>query len=248
MDDYLKINDIFGPTIQGEGFAAGQHCLFVRTFGCNLECSWCDTAKTWATTPDKAAKTDSGRLYVTSEQSHLMSWQMVVVELQSKWDIVARPTNIIVSGGEPFMQAHKLVPLTRKLFDLGNKVHVETAGTIKTFPKFDATVHQYNVSPKLQNSSNDPRKRYKPEALRSLMHTGKARFKFVVQGPTDFAEVDFICKDCDIPQQYVQVMPEGNTAEGNMLIAQEIIDLALERGYGLSFRSHVLIWGDREGV
>lgn len=36
----LKFSQTFGPTVQDEGSAAGQHCLFVRTFGCNLECAF----------------------------------------------------------------------------------------------------------------------------------------------------------------------------------------------------------------
>jgi 7-carboxy-7-deazaguanine synthase len=39
----LVVNEIFGPTIQGEGPNLGRRCGFVRLGGCNLECSWCDS-------------------------------------------------------------------------------------------------------------------------------------------------------------------------------------------------------------
>lgn len=248
FNNKLEINEIFGPTIQGEGSAAGRHCLFIRTFQCNLECTWCDTAKTWAVTPEKAARTESKKRFFVEEQRTLMAPDEIISTLLTKWDVRYRPTNIIVSGGEPMMQAKKLQPVTRQLFDWGNKIHIETAGTIATFPEFDVTVEQYNISPKLEHSGNIHKKRYKPSALLSLMQTGKAHFKFVIRNVKDLAEVDYIATDIGIPRQRIMVMPEGSSVEGNVKIAQDIIDAALVRGYGLSFRSHILIWGDKEGV
>lgn len=246
--DLLEINEIFGPTIQGEGTAAGQHCLFVRTFQCNLRCKWCDTAKTWAVYPALAEMTEEGKLFELAEQRKYMSTDDVIAALQDKWDVKMQPTNIIFSGGEPMMQARKLQPLARQLFEWGNNIHIETAGTIKTLPELDVVVAQYSVSPKLANSGNDFKKRYKPEVLENLMRTGKARFKFVVRSSGDFAEIDYIVADVGIPKQHVQVMPEGTKATHNIATAQAIIGAALARGYGLSFRSHILIWGNKEGV
>ena len=39
----IRVNEIFGPTIQGEGALIGQPTIFVRTGGCDYRCSWCDT-------------------------------------------------------------------------------------------------------------------------------------------------------------------------------------------------------------
>lgn len=38
----MKISEIFS-SIQGEGPWTGRLCTFIRTSGCNLACSWCDT-------------------------------------------------------------------------------------------------------------------------------------------------------------------------------------------------------------
>jgi 7-carboxy-7-deazaguanine synthase len=43
MNDPIRISEIFGPTIQGEGALIGQPTVFVRTGGCDYRCSWCDT-------------------------------------------------------------------------------------------------------------------------------------------------------------------------------------------------------------
>ncbi|MDT8436299.1 MAG: radical SAM protein [Gemmatimonadota bacterium] len=39
----MRISEIF-LSIQGESSWAGRPCVFVRTTGCNLRCTWCDTA------------------------------------------------------------------------------------------------------------------------------------------------------------------------------------------------------------
>lgn len=39
----LRISEIFGPTIQGEGALIGEPTVFVRTGGCDFRCSWCDS-------------------------------------------------------------------------------------------------------------------------------------------------------------------------------------------------------------
>lgn len=39
----IRVAEIFGPTIQGEGVLIGQPTVFVRAGGCDYRCSWCDS-------------------------------------------------------------------------------------------------------------------------------------------------------------------------------------------------------------
>ncbi len=43
MSDLIRISEIFGPTIQGEGALIGVPTVFVRTGGCDYRCVWCDS-------------------------------------------------------------------------------------------------------------------------------------------------------------------------------------------------------------
>src|SRR5258708_12632953 len=42
MNERIRISEIFGPTIQGEGPLIGRPTVFVRTGGCDYRCTWCD--------------------------------------------------------------------------------------------------------------------------------------------------------------------------------------------------------------
>lgn len=244
----MFVSEIFGPTIQGEGASMGRHCLFVRLADCNLECTWCDTPYTWAFTENKAAKTETGVRFDRTTNRIEMSTSTIVESLINLWPIYVLPTTIVISGGEPLMQAEALVELAEVLsYKMSNSIHIETAGTLKVPPTLDTHVAQYNVSPKLEHSGNLLSKRFKPEVLSWFAATPRAWFKFVLRSVDDFAQVDKIVTECGIDYNRVMVMPEGITAEQNLSTARLIVDEATRRGYGLSFRAHILLWNDVRG-
>lgn len=176
-----------------------------------------------------------------------MTTQEVITELNKLWDIYVKPTMIVISGGEPLMQAKKLEALCAPLKRIEHDIHIETAGTLMPTPELHRLVAQYNVSPKLAHSGNRPTKRYKPTTLRWFAAQDQTWFKFVVQKPEDFAEIDFIVMDCEIPTDRVMVMPEGVTVEDNINNARSFADEAIKRGYGISMRTHILLWKDIRG-
>src|ERR1043166_858099 len=114
----MRIAEIF-YSVQGEGSLVGVPSVFVRTSGCNLRCSWCDTPYT--------------------------SWQPEGTELplaQILDEVRAHPARpvrghagarpacpVVVPGGEP-MIAPEILPLTEQLRDAGLHITIETAGTV----------------------------------------------------------------------------------------------------------------------
>lgn len=84
---------------QGEGVHMGRAAHFIRLQGCDLRCSWCDSADTWS---------GARPTYVPEE----LALTIPVGDL------------VIVTGGEPTI--HNLLPLTRAL--AGRQRHLETAG------------------------------------------------------------------------------------------------------------------------
>src|SRR6185503_4711424 len=210
-------------------------------------CSWCDTAYTWANTPDRARLTRSQVLYPKQTEEHLMSVDDVIQDLQALWPTNQRNTIIVISGGEPMMQQKALEPLVASLALRGNEVHIETAGTIQPNEMFNRYIRHYTVSPKLANSSNRLNKRYKPDVLQWFAQETNAWFKFVVVGEAELEEVDQIVLNCHINPQVVQIMPEGTTPHNVIAGAYDLEPAVLRRGYGMSLRNHVLVHGDKRG-
>jgi 7-carboxy-7-deazaguanine synthase len=238
----LHVNEIFGPTIQGEGFGAGRHCVFARLANCNLECKWCDTPYTWAYSDMKASKHETAKAFDKHDEVTTMEADEIYNTIHDLWDISKHPTMVVISGGEPLMQQGGLVPLARTLHITGNNVHIETAGTLRPGDELDENVAQYNVSPKLANSGNIKTKRYKPKVLDWFAGYDKAYFKFVMRSRDDFKEVDEIVQTHQISPNRVMVMPEATYGDRVVLGAKMLAHEAVQRGYGVSLRSHIVIW------
>ena len=98
----LTINEIF-LSIQGESSYSGRPCVFVRLTGCDLRCSWCDTAYAF----------DEGR-------------SMSVDEVVAGVDTYGCSL-VEVTGGEPLLQGD-VYPLLRRLLTAGKTVLLETGG------------------------------------------------------------------------------------------------------------------------
>jgi 7-carboxy-7-deazaguanine synthase len=255
MHRTLDINEVFGPTIQGEGPSLGTPCYFIRLFQCNLQCTWCDTPYTWAVTPQKAQKHREGIQYARDEQSRTTTVDALALDLCSRqpWSRNHRNPMIVISGGEPLLQQEGVVELI--MHPLMQEAHttweIETAGTIVPTPTLQGLVEshhvRFNVSPKLATSGNALRARRHVTALKEFADFWSTAFKFVITTDEDLDEVDEIVRLVDIPAERVFIMPEGMTAERVLAGMQFWVDRVVERGYNLTTRLHTLIWGNERG-
>ena len=111
----MKVNEIF-YSIEGEGVRAGYPCVFVRLFGCNLNCLYCDT-----------------RYSCEGDQYREMTVDEIVQVVQEYG--CARVT---ITGGEPTMQSG-FADLVKALARHNFKVNVETNGTISASDIIEVT-------------------------------------------------------------------------------------------------------------
>ena len=230
VTDTLVVSEVFGPTWQGEGPSLGRRAGFVRLGRCNLACTFCDTPYTWRWTDhDPAVELRTANV------------DDVLAEL-----LVMDVPLVVVTGGEPLLQQSHLPPLLQPLRDRGIEVEVETAGTLAPSPEVVELVTRFNVSPKLANSGNEIHRRLKPDVLRAFETTGRAVFKFVAVDEVDLDEIQRIVDGHGLTD--VWVMPEGTDAETIILGGRVLADRVQERGWNLTTRLHVLLWGDRRGV
>jgi len=228
--DTLVLSEVFGPTWQGEGPSLGRRAGFVRLGRCGLACTFCDTPYTWRW------------------EDHDPAVELTTREVAGILDELAGMDVplVVVTGGEPLLQQSHLPPLLRPLRDRGVEVEIETAGVIEPTSSVVDLVTRFNVSPKLANSGNDLDRRYRPEVLRSLQATGKAAFKFVAVDERDLDEIGAMVHECGLAN--VWVMPEGTDPTTIVDRSRALVDPVLERGWNLTTRLHVLLWGDRRGV
>lgn len=101
----LKINEIF-YSIQGESTHVGLPTVFVRTTGCNLRCTYCDTTYS----------------YYEGEDQGLEQILAQITSYGTKY--------VCITGGEPLLQK-EIFSLMKTLCDRDFEVSLETSGSKK---------------------------------------------------------------------------------------------------------------------
>ena len=224
----MKISEIF-YSVQGEGSLVGVPSVFVRTSGCNLRCSWCDTPYTsW----------------------HPEGDEMSIAEILDR--IAAYPVakHAVLTGGEP-MIAPGIVPLSNALSQLGMHITFETAGTVFTPVACDLM----SISPKLSNSTPEgpfqaqhERLRINNDVLWRLTREYDYQLKFVISSESDLIEAQQVIGKVGAPAAKVVLMPEGTSAEVLNERGPWIAELCKTHGYRFSPRLHVHLYGNRRGT
>lgn len=226
----MRISEIF-YSIQGEGMLAGVPSVFVRTSGCNLRCTWCDTPyASW-----KPEGQDVG-------------FGPILANVRRHWS-----GYVVVTGGEPMIDP-EIVSLTEKLKGIEHHVTVETAGTVFK----PVTCDLMSISPKLKNSTpwereegrwaeQHERTRFQPDVLRELITRYEYQLKFVVETQDDIAEVREIVDAVGADKGRVMLMPEGTRMDILMDRSRWLVEVCKNLNYRFCPRLHIAIWGDRRG-
>ena len=227
----MIISEIF-YSIQGEGMLTGVPSVFVRTSGCNLRCTWCDTPYTsWEPAGDN------------------LMLGGILSTVRRFW-----ASHVVVTGGEP-MIAPDIVALTEGLKRMDQHITIETAGTV-----FKPVVCDLmSISPKLSNSTPHEREdgqwaaqhdrlRIQPDVLRQLMADYAYQLKFVVKHKNDIAEVKALAEELGAEKSRVLLMPEGTDSLTLRERSPWIAEVCKTEGYRFCPRLHIDLYGNKRGT
>jgi 7-carboxy-7-deazaguanine synthase len=235
----MRISEIYA-SLQGEGRYAGTPSTFVRTSGCNLRCTWCDTPFT--------------------------SWEPTGTErtVDDVLDAVAAlgPRHAVVTGGEPLILPD--VPeLCRRLRADGMHVTIETAGSVLAAAEPTAIADFLSISPKLASSTpssatagswaaRHEAARRRDDVLVTLMQAPH-QLKFVIDTPADLTEActwleDLARAGATVEPDAVFLMPEGRDPARLAATAAWLEPEAQRRGFHLAPRHHIAWFGDTRGT
>lgn len=245
----LAPDDIF-VTIQGEGKLTGIPSVFVRVARCNLHCTWNSTSQT-------PIECDTAYAAYRLGETHKHTVQEIVLRVEK---IGKGAKHIVITGGEPLLQAKPLTDLCYKLKERGFHITVETNGTIFD-EEFFNQIDLFSISPKLASSApaNEPYRnhhntlRVNTTALSNLISKAQTdrkdiQLKFVVTGMNDIKEIEKILAQLpQIDSNNILLMPAGSDSEKITATTMQVIDTIIEHGWRFCDRLHIRLFGNTPG-
>ena len=232
----LRIAEIFGPTIQGEGALIGQPTVFIRAGGCDYRCSWCDSLHA-----------------VDSQYRHdwaVMKPEAIIAEVMRLSG--NQPLTVSISGGNPAIQDFAPVIALGKAN--GYRFACETQGSIAR-PWF-ADLAMLVLSPKPPSSGQNTDWSAFDACLEAANGTD-AVMKIVI---FDHHDLSFAREAADrYPNLALYLQPGNPETDPTLPVsAQSLSDRLLwlvEETVGKGWlvprilpQLHVLIWGNKRGV
>ncbi|WP_042198701.1 7-carboxy-7-deazaguanine synthase QueE [Paenibacillus camerounensis] len=236
----IPVIEIFGPTIQGEGAVIGVKTMFVRTYGCDYRCGWCDSAFTW----DGSAK----------DKVQLMEPEAILNELLElagdNFDCVT------ISGGNPALIGESMADFVKLLHQRGIQAAIETQGS--RWQDWFYAIDVLTISPKPPSSGMVTDWEKLDDIIDKLRLAGKAAhsLKVVVFNEEDFAYARNVHRRYPEIPMYLQPGNEDVTEPGDIsarllgrlewLFNLVIADPAMNRARVLP-QLHALIWHNKRG-
>ena len=233
----LRIAEIFGPTIQGEGALIGEATVFVRAGGCDYRCSWCDSLH-------------------AVESKYRSSWK--AMEFDAVWAEVrllssGKPLMVTISGGNPAIQ--DFGPLISLGKGEGYRFACETQGSIVQpwFSELDTLV----LSPKPPSSGETVDWATFEACTEAGRDAAKIIMKIVIFDDDDLEWAKLAAQrhpDLPIYLQPGNVMVDPDIPIDTQAITERL-EWLVSRTVGDGWfkprilpQLHVLLWGNKRGV
>ena len=221
----MFITEIF-KSIQGEGTRAGLPCIFVRLTGCNLRCTWCDTAYAFHGGQKVTLDEVMERVESLNRRSDGSTAGISLVEL---------------TGGEPLLQ-EEIYPLAERLLAAGYTVMIETSGErfVGRLPKEVIKIVDVKCPDSGQPDTFDPRN------LAELSANDEVKFVISSRKDYEFAR-EFTCQH-RLPERVREVLfsPVHDDPNGKWrgLEPRELVEWMLEDGLPvrLGLQLHKIVW------
>ncbi len=249
----LEINEIFGPTIQGEGKKIGFPSVFVRFGKCNMSCAGFEVEYE---TPSGIKKCSCDSFYA-SDIAFRDEWQKyeTAIALIKEVDkfLPGYKVDIVLTGGEPLLywKNEEFQKFMKHYIKNGHHLTIETNGSIDIELCEDWQKEiLFSLSVKLSNSGESLEKRLNTNTLTNIINfTNESYLKFVIS--SDFLdkailEIENILSQ--IPKCDVYLMPLGDTSELIDKNSLSVIELAIKKGFKYSDRLHIRVWNNKRGV
>jgi 7-carboxy-7-deazaguanine synthase len=221
----MYVTEIF-QSIQGEGTRAGRPCIFVRLTGCNLRCTWCDTAYAF-------------------HGGQKMSIENILERVESlnhrPDGALANAPLVELTGGEPLLQK-EVYPLAARLLDAGYVVMIETSGERFIGDLPPEVIRILDVKCPDSGEPDTFNRRNLPEL------NSKDEVKFVISSRRDYEFARDFTREHKLEEKVHAVLfsPVHKDPKGNWrgLEPRELVEWILEDGLGarLGLQLHKIVW------
>lgn len=235
-ENVMRVSEIFS-SIQGEGPNIGRFSTFIRLYGCDLSCSWCDSKHA-----------------IKGKEFQTMNIEEIAKEVEYHG-----LHSVVITGGEPTIQSN-LIDLLIELVKNENieNIEIETNGynicrlaeqinehNLWPFISFD-----FNISPKELSNQEYHNEQMILELLNDpeLQDVGNFNLKFVIE---DTEEIDNVLNFLEEVIIYhvsnIYLMAEGFTQEDTVKNTKNLIQYVEENGltdFLIAPRLHTLLWGN----
>ncbi len=208
-------------SINGEGLRSGELAVFIRFANCNLRCSYCDTKYSFINPIYTEESIDELVKYVKS----------------------TGVKNVTLTGGEPLIQ-NEIKELMIELSNIGNRIEIETNGSINIAPYLNIPNVTFTLDYKLKGSSME---KYMDLTNYDLLRKNDV-IKFVVSDYDDLEKTKEIIKKYDlINKANCLISPVWGRIE-----FEEIVNFLKDNKLNdvkMQLQIHKIIWDkDKRGV
>jgi len=223
----IKLSEPLHIVYQGEGIHTQKKMILLRTSGCDVNCTSCDSKSSWNTIDEE---------YTVGGLSRKID------QLSDEYGI----NHIMITGGNPELQKEELIKLINSMgifyFD------IEVPGLVAWEGFYSSHNIQFNFSPKIGALENKDKK-FEYKAFESLPQNYIIK---VVVSEEDFDSnilaIEDLMEKYKIPIDKIYLMPMGTTREEIIKGSQFLMQKCLETGFNFTTRLHVLLFDNKKLV